>query len=147
MNGASDGLYLLHLSLHGLLRGASPELGRDPDTGGQITYVLELVRARPFDLGNGVEIHKTCSLGFCAYPMAPKHPEALTWQRVVEVADRCLYAAKLSGRDGWVGIHGECVDVDSVLTFLDAPDTACPDHCTVLTSFPDVTRLHWREQA
>jgi len=45
VNGTSDGLYLLHLSLHGLLRGTSPELGRDPDTGGQITYVLELVRA------------------------------------------------------------------------------------------------------
>jgi len=69
------------------------------------TRILELVRSRPFDLGNGIEIHKTCSLGFCAYPMAPKHPDALTWQRVVEVADRCLYAAKLSGRDGWVGIH------------------------------------------
>ena len=45
MNGSADGLYLFHLSLHGLLRGTSPELGRDPDTGGQITYVLELVRA------------------------------------------------------------------------------------------------------
>lgn len=42
MNG---GLYLYHLSLHGLLRGTEPELGRDPDTGGQVTYVLELVRA------------------------------------------------------------------------------------------------------
>ena len=41
----TGGLYLLHLSLHGLVRGTSPELGRDPDTGGQVTYVLELVRA------------------------------------------------------------------------------------------------------
>jgi len=30
------------LSLHGLIRGIDPELGRDPDTGGQIKYVLEL---------------------------------------------------------------------------------------------------------
>jgi len=30
------------LSLHGLIRKHEPELGRDPDTGGQIKYVLEL---------------------------------------------------------------------------------------------------------
>ncbi|MFN7989270.1 MAG: HAD-IIB family hydrolase [Thermoanaerobaculia bacterium] len=41
----TEGLYLLHLSVHGLVRGAAPELGRDADTGGQVGYVLELVRA------------------------------------------------------------------------------------------------------
>jgi sucrose-phosphate synthase len=38
-------LYLVLLSIHGLIRGESPELGRDADTGGQITYALELTRA------------------------------------------------------------------------------------------------------
>ena len=33
------------LSLHGLVRGVDPELGRDSDTGGQVKYVLELARA------------------------------------------------------------------------------------------------------
>ncbi len=32
------------ISLHGLIRGNEPELGRDADTGGQIKYVLELAR-------------------------------------------------------------------------------------------------------
>jgi sucrose-phosphate synthase len=44
------GYYLLHLHLHGLFRGHDLELGRDADTGGQTTYVLELARglaARP----------------------------------------------------------------------------------------------------
>ncbi|MFM7652564.1 MAG: HAD family hydrolase [Vulcanococcus sp.] len=44
------GLHLLHLHLHGLFRGHDLELGRDADTGGQTTYVLELIRslaARP----------------------------------------------------------------------------------------------------
>ncbi|MFU8893869.1 MAG: HAD family hydrolase [Luteolibacter sp.] len=36
---------ILHLSLHGLIRGENLELGRDPDTGGQCLYVLELVKA------------------------------------------------------------------------------------------------------
>ncbi|WP_396102996.1 glycosyltransferase [Cyanobium sp. Morenito 9A2] len=39
------GLYLLHLHLHGLFRGCDLELGRDADTGGQTTYVLELAQA------------------------------------------------------------------------------------------------------
>jgi sucrose-phosphate synthase len=39
------GLYVLHLHLHGLFRGHDLELGRDPDTGGQTTYVLQLSRA------------------------------------------------------------------------------------------------------
>lgn len=38
-------VYILMLSLHGLIRGHDLELGRDADTGGQITYVIELVRA------------------------------------------------------------------------------------------------------
>jgi len=36
---------LMLLSLHGLIRGQALELGRDADTGGQVTYVIELARA------------------------------------------------------------------------------------------------------
>lgn len=43
------GLDLIHLSLHGLIRGDQLELGRDPDTGGQCLYVLELVKALSLD--------------------------------------------------------------------------------------------------
>ena len=39
------GFSVLHLHLHGLFRGQHLELGRDADTGGQTTYVLELARA------------------------------------------------------------------------------------------------------
>ncbi len=38
----SKGLYIQLYSLHGLIRGSDPELGRDADTGGQIKYILEL---------------------------------------------------------------------------------------------------------
>lgn len=38
-------LYLVHLSIHGLVRGYDMELGRDSDTGGQVKYVVELARA------------------------------------------------------------------------------------------------------
>ncbi len=38
-------LYVLMLSVHGLMRGHELELGRDADTGGQTLYVIELARA------------------------------------------------------------------------------------------------------
>lgn len=38
-------LYIVHLSIHGLIRGNDLELGRDADTGGQCKYVVELVKA------------------------------------------------------------------------------------------------------
>ncbi|MHC4822170.1 MAG: HAD-IIB family hydrolase, partial [Planctomycetota bacterium] len=38
-------LYLMLLSVHGLVRARNPELGRDADTGGQILYVLDLAKA------------------------------------------------------------------------------------------------------
>ena len=40
-----NGIYVMLLSVHGLIRGQEPELGRDPDTGGQVLYVLELAKA------------------------------------------------------------------------------------------------------
>lgn len=47
-------LYLLLISVHGLIRGNNLELGRDADTGGQTKYVVELARA----LGRRAEVDK-----------------------------------------------------------------------------------------
>ena len=44
-NSKEKGLYIALLSVHGLIRGDNMELGKDPDTGGQILYVVELARA------------------------------------------------------------------------------------------------------
>ena len=44
MNPNQDKIYLLLISVHGLIRGDEFELGRDADTGGQIKYVVELAR-------------------------------------------------------------------------------------------------------
>ncbi len=40
-----SGIYIVLLSIHGLIRGHDLELGRDADTGGQTKYVVELARA------------------------------------------------------------------------------------------------------
>ncbi|MES3020285.1 MAG: diguanylate cyclase [Pseudomonadota bacterium] len=65
--------------------------------------ICAAVRAHPFDLGDGIVLHKTCSLGYTAFPLLPGAPERFDWEQAVELADQCLYAAKNSGRDGWVG--------------------------------------------
>jgi sucrose-phosphate synthase len=44
-NHREDGLYIAMLSIHGLVRSFDLELGRDADTGGQVTYVVELLKA------------------------------------------------------------------------------------------------------
>lgn len=38
-------LYIVLISIHGLVRGENMELGRDSDTGGQVKYVVELAKA------------------------------------------------------------------------------------------------------
>jgi sucrose-phosphate synthase len=39
-------MYLLLISIHGLIRSHDLELGRDADTGGQTKYVVDLAQAR-----------------------------------------------------------------------------------------------------
>lgn len=39
------GLHVLSLSVHGLVRGSDIELGRDADTGGQVSYVVDQAKA------------------------------------------------------------------------------------------------------
>ena len=107
--------------------------------------ILDLIRSRPYDLGNGVQITKTCSLGFCPYPMMMDHPDALTWHQIVAIADHCLYAAKLSGRDGWVGMSGVFDQPPQVDAFLKGLETwDWPETSKILTSFPDPAKLRWQ---
>ncbi|GFQ05797.1 probable sucrose-phosphate synthase 4 [Phtheirospermum japonicum] len=47
-------LYIVLISLHGLVRGENMELGRDSDTGGQVKYVVELARS----LANMEGVHR-----------------------------------------------------------------------------------------
>lgn len=65
--------------------------------------ICAAVRAHPFDIGNGVTLRKTCSIGYTAFPLVPSAPERFDWEQALELADQCMYAAKKTGRDGWVG--------------------------------------------
>ena len=55
---AKKPLYIVLISVHGLIRGEELELGRDADTGGQTKYVVELARA----LGERADVEKVVLL-------------------------------------------------------------------------------------
>lgn len=65
--------------------------------------ICGLVRAHRFNIGEAEPLSLTCSVGFTPFPVVPEEPESVTWERAVDVADLCLYLAKHSGRNGWVG--------------------------------------------
>jgi diguanylate cyclase (GGDEF)-like protein len=66
--------------------------------------VLEAIREIPFDVGNGVEIHKTCSIGWAPYPWLLEDLGLLSIDNVIELADKALYLAKREGRNRSYGL-------------------------------------------
>ena len=66
--------------------------------------VLEVISAEPFELGHGIVVRKTCSVGWAAYPWCRGAYEALCAEEVIELADAALYRAKAHGRNQGVGI-------------------------------------------
>ncbi len=65
--------------------------------------VCAAVRDTPFDIGPGETVHVTVSIGFCAFPLDPRHPRLWDWRACLALADSALYAAKAQGRDGYLG--------------------------------------------
>jgi diguanylate cyclase (GGDEF)-like protein len=68
--------------------------------------ICEAFAQHCFDVGDGVQLQQTCSIGFASFPFLEEDPEEFSWQEVVSVADRALYVAKDGGRNGWVGVSG-----------------------------------------
>ena len=65
--------------------------------------IRNAVEEHEFHIGTELKLHLTCSIGFAAYPFVPEDPRRVAWEEVVDVTDICLYAAKASGRNCWVG--------------------------------------------
>jgi diguanylate cyclase (GGDEF)-like protein len=77
---------------------------------GEIHVLAERLRAsvaaHDFVLDDGQVLRKTCSIGYACHPL---HPGAAgdapaDWNDTLALADQCLYVAKASGRDLWVGV-------------------------------------------
>ncbi|MBU2983783.1 diguanylate cyclase [Saccharophagus degradans] len=69
-----------------------------------VERIRSTIEAFEFELENGEKIKRTCSMGYACYPFNRAAPTALSWEQVIDAADRALYIAKSSGRNCWVGI-------------------------------------------
>ncbi|MBS1785140.1 MAG: diguanylate cyclase [Acidobacteria bacterium] len=110
--------------------------------------VLEEVRHRSYAFGEGQELKLTCSVGYSAFPVLLDEPGAFGWEEAVELADQCLYAAKRSGRDAFVGVYlEEPVPSGPIKPRLLHELSALVQEgaLTLRTSFPEGHALDWRE--
>jgi diguanylate cyclase (GGDEF)-like protein len=82
-------------------------MSRSADPSGTPAFcerILETISSEPFDLGHGVVIRKTCSVGWAPFPWSRGAYDAICAEEVIELADSALYLAKAAGRNRGVGI-------------------------------------------
>lgn len=82
-------------------------MSRSADPSGTPAFcsrVLEVISCEPFDIGHGISLRKTCSVGWAAYPWCRSAYEAICAEESIALADAALYMAKGMGRNQGVGI-------------------------------------------
>jgi diguanylate cyclase (GGDEF)-like protein len=108
--------------------------------------ILDVMASVRFDLGQGITVKKTCSVGWAAYPWSRNAFEAICAEESIALADAALYQAKALGRNQGVGIvatgvaskHPESINLPSVrepnspLVHLTKIPCPCPNASSVL---------------
>lgn len=82
-------------------------MSRSADPAGTPAFcerILDVMASEPFDLGHGVRVRKTCSVGWAPFPWSRGAYEALCAEETIELADTALYRAKAAGRNQGIGI-------------------------------------------
>lgn len=82
-------------------------MSRSTDPAGTPAFcarILEVISGAAFDLGGGVSVQKTCSVGWAAYPWCRAAYESICAEESIALADAALYRAKALGRNQGVGI-------------------------------------------
>jgi len=82
-------------------------MSRSADPSGTPAFcdrILDVMASEPFDLGHGVHVRKTCSVGWAPFPWSRRAYEAICAEEAIELADTALYRAKAGGRNQGIGI-------------------------------------------
>ncbi len=104
----------------------------------------ETVASHVFDIGDSKTIKVTCSIGFSILPPNEIVNFDNAWRRTFEVVDYALYAAKLSGRNGWIGVIETYNTTTSNRTSLDKKFDFPSSR--IATSFNNIASIHWPEE-
>ncbi|BFM11011.1 hypothetical protein R50072_11640 [Simiduia litorea] len=112
--------------------------------------IRALIAETEFDIKQAKPLTITASIGFSCFPFFSDRPAQYNWQQVVDIADTCLYAAKQSGRNCWVGLTGveglEKVDTFDRL-FTEPEQVICEGWVNLYTSLNDPRSLSWQLRA
>lgn len=99
-----------------------------------------------FQISQQHSIHITCSIGFCVLPLYPSEPARLDWDCYFGLLDECLYAAKRSGKDCWIGLTGEKSDApDQPKSCLEEKFDLPPTR--IQTSLNHLSAISWAEKS
>lgn len=116
-------------------------MSRSTDPSGTPAFcsrVLEVIAAEPFNLGHGIVVRKTCSVGWAAFPWSRDAYEAICAEESIALADAALYRAKARGRNQGIGIvpseearlRPQVIDLHSLrdenCSLVRTIETACP---------------------
>jgi diguanylate cyclase (GGDEF)-like protein len=118
-------------------------MSRSTDPSGTPAFcsrVLEVMASEPFDLGNGVSVRKTCSVGWAAYPWSRGAYEAICAEESIALADAALYRAKALGRNQGVGIvpTDAASQKPGAVDFVSVREGKAPLAQTIETPCPDL---------
>ena len=113
---------------------------RVADSAGALAWAERLrseIAALRVDLGSGQTLGFTASIGLACYPFDRRAPQRLPWERVLDLADQALYAAKRGGRDRVFGVRpGGATGADLAARLRAAPATLFEDGTLQLLSPP-----------
>jgi diguanylate cyclase (GGDEF)-like protein len=111
--------------------------------------VLSCVVDSPFRLNTDVQTKLSCSLGFACYPAHIELDVKTTWQTTLSLADACLYAAKYSGKNTWVGVSNiKNLDANKAIYSLEDTKAAMQNQdLTVVSSLPSNSLIRFSENS
>jgi len=77
--------------------------------------ILKAIEQHTFYFADGTHLKKTSCIGFACFPFLPEHPHSISWEHVIDIADRALFAAKRSGRNRSVGLAANATTSENEL--------------------------------
>jgi diguanylate cyclase (GGDEF)-like protein len=115
-------------------------MSRSTDPSGTPAFcsrVLDIMSSEPFELGQGISVRKTCSIGWAAYPWSRGAYEAMCAEESIILADAALYRAKALGRNQGIGfVPGDSANQNPESISLASVREGSPPLANVIRTFP-----------